>query len=156
MAEFWRALRTLKALQAEQALASSPDGRAWRRPRSGPRFVPRWPAAPNRTNPSAAPHRHLNLTQYALPEPPASGALHEPAAPWRPNEPERSADARLEAAGAGSPMTAAGGSPVGRCTCQPPAIASDHAGDDRPGAATRPAVRRHRRDREADGNPSAL
>ena len=26
--------------------------------------------------------------EYLLPEPPASGALHEPAAPWLPNEPE--------------------------------------------------------------------
>jgi hypothetical protein len=31
---------------------------------------------------------------YLLSEPPASGALHKPAAPWLPNEPESAPDRR--------------------------------------------------------------
>ena len=53
MAEFWRALRTLKALQAEQALED--ESRPGGAPRSRPRRGRRSPIARNRTNPSAAP-----------------------------------------------------------------------------------------------------
>ena len=53
MAEFWRALRTLKALQAEQA-RSRPTP-PWRRTRSGPRRGRRSPDVSYRTNPSAPP-----------------------------------------------------------------------------------------------------
>ena len=81
MAEFWRALRTLKALQAEQALeadaapAAHPIRPAARPPLpSGPQ-----PNEPNRGVPPRP--------QYVLSEPPTPGALHEPAAPWLPNEP---------------------------------------------------------------------
>ena len=91
MAEFWRALRTLKALQAEQALrgqqALGPMP-PWRRSRSGPRRGHGSPSCASRTNPSAAP---CARPQYVLSEPPASGALHEPAVPWLPNEPEAGA-----------------------------------------------------------------
>ena len=100
MAEFWRALRTLKALQAEQALeADAAPATHPIRPAARPRLADR--AQPNE------PERALARPQYLLSEPPASGALHEPAAPWRPNEPERSADPRPEAASAGSPVSAA-------------------------------------------------
>jgi hypothetical protein len=75
-AELMRALRTLKALQAEQAAgamdvaASRPAARVSRRVR------------PNE------PQRALRL-DYVMPDPPVAGpTLHEPAAPWMPNEPE--------------------------------------------------------------------
>jgi hypothetical protein len=42
---------------------------------------------PDRTNPSAA--AAPEGLEFVLPERPAPGALHEPATPWRPNEPER-------------------------------------------------------------------
>ena len=78
MAEFWRALRTLKALQAEQALAAGP---ALAHPKGA--AVP--PPLAHRRQPDE-PDRRL---EYTLPEPPALGrALHEPAAPWMPTEPE--------------------------------------------------------------------
>jgi hypothetical protein len=70
-AEFMRALKTLKALQAEQATAS----KAATAPRSK---IPRR-LSPNEPEP---------LMAYLLPEPPIAGpALHESAAP-APNEPE--------------------------------------------------------------------
>ena len=95
MAEFWRALRTLKALQAEQALEAD----------AAPAAHPIRPAGPSRLADRAQPNepeRALARPQYVLSEPPTSGALHEPAVPWLPNEPERGADPRLEAAGEGS------------------------------------------------------
>ena len=80
MAEFWRALRTLKALQAEQALENGPR---WRRTRSGPRRGHGSPIARNRTNPSAS------AEPAGIPHARAarSDALHEPAAPWLPTNP---------------------------------------------------------------------
>jgi hypothetical protein len=87
MAEFWRALRTLKALQAEQALgpdaalAASPIGTAPR-----PRLADR--ARPNE------PERALARPECLPSEPPASGALHKPAVLWLPNEPESGTDRR--------------------------------------------------------------
>jgi hypothetical protein len=82
MAEFWRALKTLKALQAEQALETDAALTAPPlRPAPRPRLADR--ARPNE------PNRGLARPQYLLTEPPAPGALHESAAPWRPNEPER-------------------------------------------------------------------
>ena len=62
MAEFWRALRTLKALQAEEALRAEQTLEfqqevgpmpPWRRPRSDPRRSRRWSIIRYRTNPSA-------------------------------------------------------------------------------------------------------
>jgi hypothetical protein len=83
MAEFWRALRTLKALQAEQALENPPALAAPPiRPAARPRLAD--PAQPN--EPKRAPVR----PEYLPGEPPAPGALHEPTAPWLPNEPETS------------------------------------------------------------------
>ena len=79
MAEFWRALKTLKALQAEQAAgatmetsASRPAARVAHRPE---------PNEPER----GAPPR----LDYVMPDPPVPGpTLHEPAAPWLPEQPE--------------------------------------------------------------------
>jgi hypothetical protein len=81
MAEFWRALRTLKALQAEQAVA---PGALAARPT---RPAPRRPLADGpRPNKPEQPARRL---QYVMPEPPPPDrALHEPAAPWLPDKPE--------------------------------------------------------------------
>jgi hypothetical protein len=87
MAEFWRALRTLKALQAEQAAiavhevvpAPLPSVRPTARP---PLADPARPNEPERGPPTRP--------QHLLSDPSAS-ALHEPTAPWRPNEPERGA-----------------------------------------------------------------
>ena len=82
MAEFWRALKTLKALQAEQALETGP-ALATRQPRRAPR---RPLADGPRPSEPELPARRL---QYVMPEPPPPGhALHEPAAPWLPDEPE--------------------------------------------------------------------
>jgi hypothetical protein len=75
MAEFWRALRTLKALQAEQALEKSPALEAHPfRPAARPRLADR--AQPN--EPERGP---LPRPEYLPSDPPASGSLHEPVAP---------------------------------------------------------------------------
>jgi hypothetical protein len=87
MAEFWRALRTLKALQKEQAaeteatLAAHPAEAPPMTPAARPRLVdtPR----PNE------PERPLSRPDYLPSAAPAPGVLHEPAAAWLPNEPER-------------------------------------------------------------------
>ena len=87
MAEFWRALKTLKALQAEAAPVAVPalvdaPPRPAARPEDAQR---RGPNEPER-RPDAGPVRGL---EYVPPEPPACGrTLHEPAAPWMPNEPD--------------------------------------------------------------------
>jgi hypothetical protein len=83
MAEFWRALHTLKALQAEQALETSPALAAHPlRPAARPPLVHR--PQPNEPECGAMPE-----PEYPPSEPPAPArTLHEPAAPWRPNEPE--------------------------------------------------------------------
>jgi hypothetical protein len=104
MAEFWRALKTLKALQAEPAaehaagadlaletpvtqLAAPVPVRA-QPPRPAARLVNAEHHGPNAPEPFMA---------YLLPEPASAGsALHEPAAPARcpePNEPESRSDA---------------------------------------------------------------
>jgi len=91
MAEFWRALKTLKALQAEQAAEAGPAREA--RPLDAqPKAQSTRPAArpplvhcPQPDEPERNPERRL---EYGSTEPPARGrALHEPAAPWLPNEP---------------------------------------------------------------------
>jgi hypothetical protein len=92
MAEFWRALKTLKALQAEQAIATGPALAAHpldAHPKAQPiRPAARPPLArrPQPDEPERHPERRL---EYLSTEPPARGrALHDPAAPWTPNEPE--------------------------------------------------------------------
>jgi hypothetical protein len=96
MAEFWRALKTLKALQAEQAaaLAEAATDAAVAAPPARPTLVNRvQPKEPERP-----PLRPQPRPDYLLDELPASRALHEPAAPWLPNEPEPARE-RQEAAG---------------------------------------------------------
>ncbi len=102
MAELMRALRTLKALQAEQADLHEQT--------AGADLVREIPVtqlaapAPGRAQPSrraarlahadlSGPNKPERLMAYVLPEPPmagppASGVLHENAATWLPNEPE--------------------------------------------------------------------
>jgi hypothetical protein len=81
MAEFWRALKTLKALQAEQAATSGPTlARQPTRPAARQPLIQR--LHPNEPERGGEPR-----PEYVPSEPPAR-ALHEPAAPWLPNEPE--------------------------------------------------------------------
>ena len=114
IAEFMRALKTLKALQAEQADVLEQA--------AGADLVPELPAsqlaapAPVRARPPrpAARRAHADrcgpnepepLMAYLLPEPRIAGpALHEPAACWTPNEPDRhpARPAPAEAAAPGS------------------------------------------------------
>ena len=101
MAEFWRALKTLKALQAEQRAMAQQRAVPAAAPRLRPPLVRRpQPNEPER--PSApAPER----LECAPPDGPAPGVLHEPPAACLPNEPrsqaqpdepERAAPRRLE------------------------------------------------------------
>jgi hypothetical protein len=92
MAEFWRALKTLKALQAEQAAvlqeavpapALRPAGRSQTRHRARPN-------EPKRRSMSTP----EPLLEYLLPDLPTPGALHEAAAPWLPNDPSLPGSAR--------------------------------------------------------------
>jgi hypothetical protein len=99
MAEFWRALRTLKALQAEQAAANEPalaaDPVEVHRKAPPTRSAARPPLAhrPRPDEPERHPERRL---EYVPAEPPARArTLHEPAAPWLPNEPETEPTAAL-------------------------------------------------------------
>jgi hypothetical protein len=100
LAEFWRALKTLKALQAEQAAMALqeavPAPLQSIRPTARPPFARRpQPNEPER-RPEAPPERRL---EYILTDPPGRDVtLHDPAAPWRPNEPEARRDAASSAA----------------------------------------------------------
>ena len=92
MAEFWRALRTLKALQAEQTesqlrVAAPAPVRAQPRVAAARSPIVRRPGPndPERRR-GSPPERRL---EYLLPDRPAPGRiLHEPAAPWTPDAPE--------------------------------------------------------------------
>jgi hypothetical protein len=80
MAEFWRALRTLKALQAEQAAEAGPSLEAHpKAPARRARLIHR----PQPDEPERNPEPRLESLST---EPPAR-TVHEPAAPWVPNEP---------------------------------------------------------------------
>jgi hypothetical protein len=116
MAEFMRSLRTLKALQAEQAdlheqavaadralgvpapqLAAPTAVRA-QPSRPAPRRAhakPRGPNEPERL-PESPPERRL---EYVLLDPAAPGTLHEAAACWMPNEPEADGNGVMTASG---------------------------------------------------------
>ena len=97
MAEFWRALKTLKALQAE-AGADGVEMRAGIAVAPAPvRAQPPRPTArgqnADRPRPNEPEPRFGSPSErgpeYVLPDPPGAGRmLHEPAASWIPNEPE--------------------------------------------------------------------
>jgi hypothetical protein len=100
MAEFWRALKTLKALQAEQAVTTGPA--LAMQPVEVP---PKWPTArPSLVRQPNEPDRAAGRSlPYAMPDqPPPGRALHEPAAPWTPKEPE-TGPGRLDGVGARGP-----------------------------------------------------
>ena len=83
MAELARALKLLKALQAEQAVATGPDLNAHPQRSAGR------PPLAQRPQPDEPERGSAPRLDYVMPAPPVPGpALHEPAAPWRPNEPE--------------------------------------------------------------------
>jgi hypothetical protein len=92
MAEFMRALRTLKALQAEAALAephvaAPAPGRA-RSSRPAARRANAGRPRPNKPEPRPGSPSERG-PEYMLPNPSGPGRTrHEPAAPWMPNEPE--------------------------------------------------------------------
>jgi hypothetical protein len=96
MAEFWRALRTLKALQAEQARAPEMSaGRHSAAERTAPTPAARIAPCRNPNEPRAQaqpdePERAAARRLAYLPSEPGAGGgtLHEPAAAWLPNEPE--------------------------------------------------------------------
>jgi hypothetical protein len=88
MAEFWRALRTLKALQAEQAADTGPAVEA--HPIDvHPKPLATRPPLVHRPQPDEPERNPEPRLEYVSTELPARGrTLHEPAAPWLPNEPE--------------------------------------------------------------------
>jgi hypothetical protein len=92
MAEFWRALKTLKALQAEQAAANEPTLAAHPvdvHPKAQPTRPAARPPLAHRPQPDEPQRGAAPRLEYVSTEPPARGrTLHEPAAPWLPNEPE--------------------------------------------------------------------
>jgi hypothetical protein len=115
MAEFARALRTLKALQAEQAkpVAHAP-GAALALAAPAGRPAARRTLA-ERARPNETARAEARPIEYVLPEPPMPGrALHEPAVPWLPSEPEpRAASAPVPACRANSgPLPSIGQTPA--------------------------------------------
>ena len=104
MAEFWRALKTLKALQAEQRAMAQQRAVPAAAPRLRP--VPRQALAERtRPNEPERPSAPAPERLECAPDRPAPGVLHEPAAAClpneprpqaRPDEPERAAPRRLE------------------------------------------------------------
>ncbi len=122
MAEFWRALKTLKALQAEQAAVLEQAAGADLAPEmpvtqlAAPapvRAQPPRPAARREHADRRGPNEPERLMAYVLPEPPIAGpALHEPPAstPRRPepNEPERAPQAPATVASRAAGRASAG------------------------------------------------
>ena len=95
MAEFWRALKTLKALQAEQATGTGPALEA-RPPTAHPEWPAARPALAPRPQPSEPERAAGPRLEHVVPDPPGRGrTLHESAAPWLPNEPETLENPRL-------------------------------------------------------------
>jgi hypothetical protein len=105
MAEFWRALKTLKALQAESAgVPEQPTAaaRALATPvvqLAAPAPVEAQPSRPAARRANAEPRgpnepQRALLSEYIMTGQPGPGGLHEPAARWMPNEPESKGPAR--------------------------------------------------------------
>jgi hypothetical protein len=91
MAEFWRALKTLKALQAEQKVATGAALEAHPadvHPKAQPARPAARPPLVHRPRPDEPERDAAPRLNYVMPDPAAPGrTLHEPAAPWLPNEP---------------------------------------------------------------------
>jgi hypothetical protein len=95
MAEFWRALKTLKALQAGRAREGRQAIESGLAAAAHPAKPAAQPPIAHRPRPNEPERRAVSapepLLEYVLPDRPAPAALHEPAAPWLPNEPESGA-----------------------------------------------------------------
>jgi hypothetical protein len=88
MAEFWRALRTLKALQAEQAGETGP-ALAAHRPETDPMTLAPRPPLVHRPQPDEPERAATPRLDYLPSEPPAPArTLHEAIAPWMPRRPD--------------------------------------------------------------------
>ena len=87
MAEFWRALRTLKALQAEHAAGQDAGADILELTPTPTRPPAAGASCAEPDEPEAAVARRLQYLISGRPEP--GGVLHEPTAPWLPNKPER-------------------------------------------------------------------
>jgi hypothetical protein len=125
IAEFMRALRTLKALQAEQAAGAQVLAMPAKQPRAPARLASR-PAGTAILEPKEPERLPRPRLKYALPDSPAPGrTLHEPAAPWLPNEPDQRptepSHARTDAAAPTSSRRPAGSSRSTEAGCAMPA-----------------------------------
>jgi hypothetical protein len=112
IAELMRALRTLKALQAEAAAmeldVAAPAPVQTRRPAACPggAAIPA-PNEPERCPDPGVERGPGTRPEYALPDPPAPGrTLHEPAVPWTPSEAEPARDGEPEAESASARIRA--------------------------------------------------
>jgi hypothetical protein len=120
MAEFWRALRTLKALQAEQAVAAEPALTGHSLEVHPPEAHPMTPAPRPPLVRRPQPNEHQRSAgrspQYVLPDQPVPGrTLHGARRPWLPNEPETLQESAAE------PRSG------GRCDHSKPALRSPSA-----------------------------
>ena len=88
MAEFWRALKTLKALQAEQAAMELQDAVPVPLIRPAGAWTPNEPERRSVSAPEP-------LLEYVLPDRPAPDALHEPLRPGRRTNPRASGQATM-------------------------------------------------------------
>jgi hypothetical protein len=125
MAEFWRALRTLKALQAEPALSTGAPLQA------SPTRPAARPASADRSPPNEPERGAERRVAYVLPEPAATGrTLHEAANLWRPNEPESAAAPHAPAPGKSAdrpPRMQPSGPAAGYSCAAPPGLLPAHA-----------------------------
>jgi hypothetical protein len=92
MAEFWRALRTLKALQAEQAAPPVEHAAGATLALEAPASRPAARATlSHRPEPDEPERRAAFRLDHVMPDPPAPAhTLHEPATPWTPRRPTQS------------------------------------------------------------------
>jgi hypothetical protein len=120
LAEFWRALRTLKALQAERALETAPAPEAHPLAARPTRPAPRPPLV-HRPQPDEPGRGAGRRAQRVPTEPPAPGrTLHQPAAPWLPSEPETGARLACGVAAHPAPSRANPGAAPGPHAASPP------------------------------------
>ncbi len=142
LAELWRALRLLKALQAEHSAGQAVGGHVMEALPNPLR--PRAPGAP-RPEPSEPERDAARRLQSVISGQPVPGrTLHEPAAPWLPNQPET---CRPHAAPAPAPRRLTANEPETRRPDAAPApaprrLAANEPETRRPHAAPAPAPRR--------------
>ena len=140
MAEFWRALRMLKALQAEQAREAGVDRAAL--PQEAHRITPAGPQPlVERAPPDGPGHGAAPQLEYLLRQAPAGRGLHESPAAAQPNEPEPMPATQPERLPSGRAHARAN-EPGPSGSCSPGRAASPGARRAAPGAITPP--REHR------------